>query len=100
MINVCKLCLKKHRKDWSQKTNRDFPGGPGVKNLPSNAGDVGLIPGRGTEIPHAVGQLSPCATTIELKRLNKRAQVPQTTEPKCPGAHTPQLERENPHTTT
>ena len=24
---------------------RDFPGGPVVKNLPSNAGDVGLIPG-------------------------------------------------------
>ena len=27
---------------------RDFPGGPGVKNLPANAGDMGLIssPGR------------------------------------------------------
>ena len=24
-----------------------FPGGPGVKNLPANAGDTGLIPGRG-----------------------------------------------------
>ena len=23
----------------------DFPGGPGVKNLAYNAGDVGLIPG-------------------------------------------------------
>ena len=34
-----------------------------VKNLPSNAGDVGSIPGRGTKIPHAVGQLSPCAAT-------------------------------------
>ena len=31
---------------------RDFPGGPVVKNLPSNAGDVGLIPGQGTKIPH------------------------------------------------
>ena len=37
---------------------RDFPGGPMVKNLPSNAGDVGLIPGQGTKIPHATGQLS------------------------------------------
>ena len=27
----------------------DFPGGPMVKNLPSNAGDVGLIPGQGTK---------------------------------------------------
>ena len=23
---------------------RDFPGGPGVKNLPSSAGDTGTIP--------------------------------------------------------
>ena len=36
----------------------DSPGGPGVKNLPSNAGDTGSIPGRGTKITHALGQLS------------------------------------------
>ena len=42
---------------WKSET-RDFPGGPVVKNLPSNVGDAGLIPGRGTKIPHAVGQLS------------------------------------------
>ena len=64
----------------------DFPGGPVVKNLPSNAGDTGSIPGWGTKIPHTAGQLSPCATTIELMRLNKRARVPQTTEPMHPGA--------------
>ena len=28
--------------------DRDFPGCPVVKNLPSNTGDVGLIPGQGT----------------------------------------------------
>ena len=33
---------------------RDFPGGPVVKNLPSNAGDAGSIPGQGTKIPHAM----------------------------------------------
>ena len=40
-----------------------------VKNLPCNAGDMGSIPGRGTQIPHVMGQLSlhtsrqnPCAT--------------------------------------
>ena len=33
----------------------DFPGGPMVKNPPSNAGDAGSIPGRGTKIPHATG---------------------------------------------
>ena len=48
----------------------DFPGGPVVKNLPSNAEDVGSIPGRGTKIPHAVGQLSLHATTTELTCLN------------------------------
>jgi len=30
-----------------------------VKNLPSNAGEVVSVPGRGTKIPHARGQLSP-----------------------------------------
>ena len=29
-----------------------------VKNLPSNAGDMGSIPGWRTKSPHAVGQLS------------------------------------------
>ena len=75
---------------------RDLPGGPVVKNLPSNAGDAGLIPGWGTKIPHAMGQLSSRATTTELACLNERACVPQTTEPTCPGAHTLQLEREKP----
>ena len=50
--------------------SQDFLGGPGVKNLPCNAGDMGLIHGRGTMIPHAMEQLSlhssiesPCAET-------------------------------------
>ena len=34
-----------------------------VKNLPCNAGEVGSIPGWGTKIPQAVGQLSPGATS-------------------------------------
>ena len=49
----------------SERNYRDFPGCPVVKNLPSNAGDMGLIPGWGTKIPHAAGQLSPHATTRE-----------------------------------
>ena len=36
-----------------------------LKNPPSNAGDVGLIPGRGTKIPHAAGQLSLHAASTE-----------------------------------
>ena len=42
-----------------EKNCQDFPGGPVVKNLPCNAGDGGLIPGRGSKIPHAAKQLSP-----------------------------------------
>ena len=38
----------------------DFPGGPEVKNLPSNAGDLGLIPGQRTKIPPALWQLYLC----------------------------------------
>ena len=53
-----------------KKKYRDFPGGPVVKNPPSYAGDMGLIQGQGTKIPHAVGQLSPRATTTEHKSHN------------------------------
>ena len=35
---------------------RDFPSGPVVKNLPSNAGDPGLIPGGGTKISHVAAK--------------------------------------------
>ena len=37
----------------------DFPGGPMVKNLPSNAKDMGSIPGQGTKILHTAWQISP-----------------------------------------
>ena len=60
-----------------ENTSWDFPDDPVAKNLPSNAGDMGLIPGQGTKIPHAMGQLSPCGTA---------------TEPTHSGALGPQLE--------
>ena len=41
--------------------SRGFPGGLLVKNLPTNARD-NFLSGK---IPHAVGQISPCATTTE-----------------------------------
>ena len=44
-------------------TTRDFPGGPVVKNLPYTAGDVGLIPGQRTKIPHVAGQLRSLRTS-------------------------------------
>ena len=40
------------------KMNRDFPGGPVVKNPTSNAGDLGSNPGQGTGIPDATGPLN------------------------------------------
>ena len=66
----------------------DFSGGPVVKNLLGNAGDMGWIPGWGTKIPHAVKQLSTVLHTVNLTsgsrvpRLesmcwNKRSPVPQ-----------------------
>ena len=36
----------------------DFLGGPVVKNMPCSVGNTGSIPGQGTKIPHAWGQLS------------------------------------------
>ena len=45
-----------------------------VKNLSSNAGDRGSIPGQGTinKIPHAVGQLSSHRATTEPLRITTR----------------------------
>ena len=67
-----------------------------VENLPSNAGDMGSIPGQGTKIRYASGQLSPCATTREARALqlrrpftlelvlsNRQALVLQLEKPKC-----------------
>ena len=45
-----------------------FPGGPVVKNLTSNVGDMDLILGQGTKISYAAGQLSLCTTTTEPLR--------------------------------
>ena len=44
--------------------NRDFPGGPMVKNPPTSAGNMGSVPGLG-RFHMPAGQLSPCATTTE-----------------------------------
>ena len=44
----------------------DFLGGPVVGNLPANTGNVALIPGPGTKIQHAAGQLGPRTPTTEI----------------------------------
>lgn len=57
-------------KDQGKKKERDFSGGPVVKNMPSNAENMGSIPGRETKMPHGVGQLErPCATSTETMRF-------------------------------
>ena len=48
-----------------------------VENPSCNARDAGSIPGRGTKIPHVVGQLSPRATTRGPASLNERSGMQQ-----------------------
>ena len=68
-----------HTSDGSIRwRSQDFPSGPVVKNLPANAEHVGLIPGWGTKLPCASGELRSCAIT---------------TEPVSSRAHMPHLER-------
>ena len=45
--------------------DKDFPGNLVFKNLPSSAGDKGLIPSEETKIPYATGQLSRRTPTSE-----------------------------------
>ena len=52
-----------------KQSRGDFPGGPVVKTLPSNAGDAGLIPGRGAKSPHASG---PKNQNIKQKRYGNK----------------------------
>ena len=49
--------------DASRLCFRNFPGGPLVKSLPSNAGDTGSIPGWGMKITQTEGLLRLCAIT-------------------------------------
>ena len=67
-IQSKKLCKKK-------KQNRDFPGGPVVKNPLLNADVTSLIAGWETKTPWATEQLSLCATTEEPAH-QQRARVP------------------------
>ena len=79
---------------------RDIPSDPVVKNPPCNAGDVGLIPGRGTKILHVVGQVSPRATLLCLHASMR--------EPTCRKLQSPcalhpahlNCRREHPHAAT
>ena len=51
--------------------SRDFLGGPVVRNLPCNVGDMGLISGQESKIPHAMEQISLRVTTRGSVLTNK-----------------------------
>ena len=70
-------------KTLKEKGKRDVPGAPVVKNLPSNAGGLGSIPGWGTKMPHVRGQLSSRTRTHaphqeKLMRLKEDPGQPKT----------------------
>ena len=50
-----------HYRNTNHNHSEDLPGGPGVKNLPANAGDTAPWSGK---IPHTTGQLSLWATLL------------------------------------
>ena len=52
---MCDICYKILQQ---RKQHGIFHGSPVIRKLPSNTGDVGSIPGPGTKISHASGQLS------------------------------------------
>ena len=66
----------------AQRYLMDFLCGPVVGNLPSNAGNAGLILGRGTKIPRASRQLGPCPATKEAFTPQRR---PNTAKKKAGG---------------
>ena len=97
----------KMKNGHSLKTKQNFPDDPVVKGTSASAAHTGLIPGPGTKVPRAVGQLSLSATTTEpmhsrahahwsLHMLQRRFRVlqlrrrcpshgsPEKWEPSCP----------------
>ena len=51
IFHTAETVREKTKEKDKEKWGRAVPGGPVVKNLPSNAGGQGLIPGGGTKIP-------------------------------------------------
>ena len=71
--------------DRGRGLRRDFPGGPVVKNLPSNGGDVDLISGLRTRISYATEKLSSTCGNYRAASYNERSRVLQGR------SHLPQL---------
>ena len=61
---------------------RDFPGNLVVENLPSNAGDAGSIPGRGTNTPYDMGggaepECRDYWTYLQLEKPHAATEIPR-----------------------
>ena len=76
----------------------DIPGGPVVKNLPANAGDMGSVPDLGRfHMPWSNSVLAPQLLTPALKSHTPQQEKPlrrEAHEPQLKGsAHSPLLEK-------
>ena len=72
------------------------PGGLVVKNPPPRAEDVGSAPGRGTRIPHAMGQLNPhTAARVQTPQQEKPVQWNKEPTPRRKTQHSQNLEKQN-----
>ena len=66
---VTRLLYNKRENGTENWMHRDFPGGPVIKTLPSNAGGGDLIPGWGAKMPHALQTRD--QNTIHIKKSFK-----------------------------
>ena len=88
---MCVYHLLKDKYKFKKSLIWDFHDGLMVKNLPCNAWDMGLIPGLGTKIPHAKGQVSlyiatteACAPQIESLCASAKDSARYNEDPVCP----------------
>ena len=82
---------------YLKSLRRDLPGGPVVKNLSVNAGDMGSVPGLGTKIPHARRQPSLCSTQ-EKPTHHDQQSLYTAEQPLCHNRSQHLVTRESPHT--
>ena len=89
--SLAQMCLEKQERRkktenvyLERKLLRHLPGGPGLKDPPSYAGDMGSTSGQGTKMPHAAGQLTAprllSLLTPELEGHNSRKALPSQGE--------------------
>ena len=78
---------------WVESRNCAIPGGPVVKNLPANAGDMGLIPGAGRSHSHWATREVPNNCRSPQLQKSTTAEVPNNCRSPHTEGHTPQQEK-------